>query len=831
MKYDHKKIEKKWQKIWEEKKLFAALDASPKPKYYCLIEFPYPSGDGLHVGHPRSYTALDILARKRRAQGYNVLYPIGFDAFGLPSENYAIKTGIHPAQTTKKNIATFTRQLKSFGFSFAWDRTIATTDPTYYKWTQWIFLKMYERGLAYKAKMPINWCPACKTGLANEEVINGKCERCGSDVTKKEIEQWLLRITRYADRLIDDLDSVDYLEKIKQQQINWIGRSEGAEIDFQIATSYKLQATSLKVFTTRPDTLFGATFMVVSPEHEIISNLQSQISNLKEVENYINQAKRKSDLERTDLTKAKTGVELKGIKAINPVNNKAIPIWVADYVLVSYGTGAIMAVPAHDQRDWDFAKKFNLPIVEVIAGGDVTKQAFEDTADGRLVNSGQFSELSVREAIIQIAKWLAVHDLGRSAVNYKLRDWVFSRQRYWGEPIPMVYCGNCKASGASNDGWIPVPEKDLPVELPQVKNYEPTNTGESPLAAITEWVNTACPRCDGPAKRETDTMPNWAGSNWYFLRYADPKNDDELADQDKLAYWLPVDWYNGGMEHTTLHLLYSRFVYKFLYDVGVIPKECGAEPYLKRTSHGLILGDGGEKMSKSRGNVVNPDDVIKAMGADTFRTYEMFMGPLEMVKPWSTRGVEGVSRFLARVWRLFMGESSVGDSPQKRGLSPLVVDREPAPEELRLLHQTIKKVTDDLEGMRFNTAISALMIFVNEMMKIKEQSKSILEMFVLLLSPFAPHLAEELWEKLGHDKTLAYEPWPSYDNKYLVENEVEIAIQVLGKIKTRLVVPVGISEAELQTRVMADANIKPWVEGKTVKKVIIVPGRLVNIIV
>ena len=662
--YNHKKIEAKWQKVWEKEKLFAAVDKSHQPKYYCLVEFPYPSGEGLHVGHPRSYIALDTLARKRRMQGFNVMYPMGFDAFGLPSENYAIKTGIHPAITTEKNIQTYTKQLKSLGFSFDWDRQVTTTDPKYYKWTQWIFLKMHEEGLAYKDRIAINWCPSCKIGLANEEVVNGVCERCGGKVEKREKEQWMLKITKYADRLLEDLESVDYLERIKIQQQNWIGRSEGAEVEFTIQDS----EFKIKVYTTRPDTLFGATFMVVSPEHEIVSNLKSQISNFDEVEEYIVKAKKKSDLERTDLSKQKTGVELKGVKAINPVNNNKIPIWVADYVLISYGTGAIMAVPAHDQRDWDFAKKYKLPVVEVISGGDIAKQAHEDIEDGVLVNSGQFSGLPAKKAIIQITRWLEKEKLGRFAVNYKLRDWVFSRQRYWGEPIPMVYCANCKETGASQDpltgeasGWVRLPEKDLPLKLPKVEKYEPTDTGESPLAAITDWVNTKCPQCGGKALRETDTMPNWAGSNWDFLRYIDPENNKELANKDKLEYWAPVDWYNGGMEHTTLHLLYSRFVYKFLYDIGAVPKKCGNEPYKKRTSHGLILGRGGEKMSKSRGNVVNPDDVVKAVGADAFRVYQMFMGPFDQSIPWDTKGVIGVRRFLEKVWQIYNGSVKIAD--------------------------------------------------------------------------------------------------------------------------------------------------------------------------
>ena len=837
-KYDHRKVEQKWQKYWEEKKSFAALDESPKPKYYCLIEFPYPSGDGLHVGHPRSYTALDILARKRRLQGYNVLYPIGFDAFGLPSENYAIKTGIHPAETTKKNIEIFTRQLKSLGFSFDWERAFTTTDPKYYKWTQWIFLKLYEHGLAYKSKLPINWCPSCKIGLANEEVVNGKCERCGTAVTKKEIAQWLLRITKYADRLIDDLASVDYLERIRQQQINWIGRSEGAEIDFPLVMARIRPlaetkqppnneeiasvatgdlAMTLKVYTTRPDTLFGATFMVIAPEHQLISKLQPQISNWPEVERYINQAKSKSDLERTDLAKDKTGLELKGVKVVNPVDHKKIPIWISDYVLASYGTGAIMAVPAHDQRDWDFAKQFGLPIVEVIAGGDITQGAFEDTANGKLVNSGQFTGLSVRQAIVQITKWLQDQGLGKPTVNYKLRDWVFSRQRYWGEPIPMVYCENCKQTGASDSGWVPLPENQLPLELPKVKKYEPTDNGESPLSTVKDWVNTTCPKCGGPAKRETDTMPNWAGSNWYFLRYADVHNDQEIADPDRLAHWLPVDWYNGGMEHTTLHLLYSRFIYKFLFDIGAVPKECGAEPYLKRTAHGLILGEGGEKMSKSRGNVVNPDDVVKSMGADTLRVYEMFMGPFDQPIPWDTKGVIGVRRFIEKVWSVYNGGVEL-------------VDR--ANDELTALaHKTIKKVGGDIETQDYNTAVSAMMILVNKIVEAKAMDRFVAESFLKIFSVFAPHLAEEIWEITGHKGSISQTTWPEYDENFVRDQEVDLVVQVNGKLRDKIRVPADITEQKAETLARQSDKVKVHLAGKTVKNVVFVPGRLINFVI
>ncbi|NUM25563.1 MAG: leucine--tRNA ligase [Candidatus Buchananbacteria bacterium] len=812
-KYDHSKIEKKWQKFWEDKKQFAADDESSKPKYYCLIEFPYPSGEGLHVGHPRSYTALDILARKRRMQGYNVLYPIGFDAFGLPSENYAIKTGTSPEIITKKNIENFTRQLKSFGFSFDWDRTVTTTDPSYYKWTQWIFLKMYEHDLAYKAKMPINWCVSCKIGLANEEVVNGKCERCGGEVIKKELEQWMFRITRYADRLIDDLETVDYLDRIKQQQINWIGRSEGAEIDFKITG----QDHALTVYTTRPDTLFGATFIVIAPEHNLITDCQSQITNLKEVEAYIEQAKKKSDLERTELQKEKTGVVLQGVMAINPVTGKQIPIWVADYVLSSYGTGAIMAVPAHDQRDWEFAQKYHLPIIEVIAGGTIAKQAFVDIETGKLINSGQFNDMSVRQAMVQITKWLEDHGMGRQTVNYKLRDWVFSRQRYWGEPIPMVYCENCKKTGASVDGWVALPESALPLELPKVKNYEPTDTGESPLAAITDWVKTTCPVCGQVAMRETDTMPNWAGSNWYFLRYIDPKNNDQLADKDKLEYFAPVDWYNGGMEHTTLHLLYSRFIYKFLYDIGVVPKKCGNEPYLKRTSHGMILGEGGEKMSKSRGNVVNPDEVVKSVGADTFRVYEMFMGPFDQAIPWDTKGVIGVRRFIEKVWALYTGGVVIVDSV--------------SPELTTLVHKTVKKVSDDIESQDYNTAVSAMMILVNKISEEKAMDQFTAEALVKLLSPFAPHLSEEIWELTGHKGSISQAPWPVFDPALIMDSEIDLIVQVNGKLRDKIRVPADINEQKAEILAKQSEKVLVHLKDREIKNVIFVPGRLINFVV
>ena len=856
-KYNHKAIERKWQKFWEKENLFTAANQSEKPKYYCLIEFPYPSGEGLHVGHPRSYVALDILARKRKLEGYNVLYPIGFDAFGLPSENYAIKTGIHPAITTKKNIAKFTKQLKSLGLAFDWDRAVVTTNPNYYRWTQWIFLKMFEAGLAYKTKMAINWCPSCKIGLANEEVVNGRCERCGTEVKKKEKEQWMLKITKYADRLLNDLETVDYLERIKLQQKNWIGRSEGTIIKFQITNAkfqknFKSQMPNFKlwleVFTTRPDTLFGATFMVIAPEHKIISNLKSQISNLSEVENYLKQARKKSDLERTDLTKEKTGVEIKGIKAINPVNNKEIPIFVADYILVTYGTGAIMAVPAHDQRDWDFAKKYNLPIIEVISGGDISTKAFTEIENGKLINSGQFNNLSAKEAINKITAWLEKKDLGKKTVNYKLRDWVFSRQRYWGEPIPLIFCESCKKLREKsnlksqisnlnqgeilNPGWTAIAEKDLPVKLPRVKKYEPTDTGESPLATMTNWVKTKCPKCGGKALRETDTMPNWAGSNWYFLRYIDPKNNDSLADKNKLEYWAPVDWYNGGMEHTTLHLLYSRFVYKFLYDIGVVPKKCGPEPYQKRTSHGLILGQGGEKMSKSKGNVVTPDEIVRDYGADSFRVYEMFMGPFDQAIPWDTQGLIGGRRFLERVYTVV--------SKIAQDLKELRIKNQ----ESRLIHKTIKKVSEDIETQDYNTAVSALMIQFNgidnqpdwrpKIEAMKGQyvcDTSALESFLILLSPFAPHLAEELWQKLGHPDSIFNQKWPTYDEKLIAADEVELVIQINGKVRDKIMVALTISQPAAEDLATKSEKIKNYLAGKEIKKIIFVPGRLINFVI
>jgi len=827
--YDHKKIEPKWQKYWEKKKVFAAKDKSDKNKFYCLIEFPYPSGDGLHVGHPRSYTALDILARKRRMQGYNVLYPIGFDAFGLPSENYAIKTGIHPAITTEKNIKTFTRQLKSLGFSFDWSRQVTTTDPDYYKWTQWIFLKMYENGLAYKSKISINWCLSCKIGLANEEVVNGKCERCSGQVEKRDKEQWLLRITEYAEKLIDDLELVDYPDRIKNQQINWIGRSEGAEINFKVDGVNQ----QLRVYTTRPDTLFGATFMVLAPEHELVKSITSQ-SQASLVEEYVGQAAKKSDLERTELAKDKTGV-FSGAYAINPVNNKKIPIWIADYVLASYGTGAIMAVPAHDQRDWDFAKKYKLPIIEVIAGGNVNQSAYENIAEGTMVNSGRFDGLAVKKCIVDIIDWLQTAELGQATVNYKLRDWVFSRQRYWGEPIPIVYCCHCwekqnkefKSQAVEGVDYaviddvdyaiIPVPQSQLPIVLPEIKKYEPTDNGDSPLAEIKNWVNVPCPVCKSEAKRETDTMPNWAGSNWYFLRYLDPKNHRHLASEDKLKYWLPVDWYNGGMEHTTLHLLYSRFVYKFLYDIGAVPQECGPEPYKKRTSHGMILGEGGEKMSKSKGNVINPDDIIKEYGADTLRMYEMFMGPFDQAIPWDTKGVKGVRRFLDKVWNLFQSAAVKSGLEDQNFIS--------------LLHRTIKKVGDDIETQNYNTAISAMMILLNKMLEIKSISSNTREIFLKILSPFAPHVCEELWSGLGKKNSIFGQKWPEYDEILAQNKEVELIIQVNGKLRDKIKVVGDINEQSAEKLAKESGNVKKYIEGKNIKNIIFVPGRLINIVI
>ncbi|HBC86562.1 MAG TPA: leucine--tRNA ligase [Lentisphaeria bacterium] len=813
--YDFSKIEPKWQKYWDENKTFRADDFSGKKKFYCLVEFPYPSGDGLHVGHPRSYTALDILARKRRMQDCNVLFPMGFDSFGLPSENYAIKTGIHPTIVTRKNIERFTAQLKSLGFSFDWDRVFSTTDPDYYRWTQWIFIKFFEKGLAYKSKMPINWCLSCKIGLANEEVVDGKCERCGGDVEKRSIEQWMLKITAYADKLIKDLDTVDFLEKIKAQQINWIGRSEGADVDFMIDGTGR----KITVYTTRPDTLFGATYMVLSPEHALVHEITSA-QQKDAVDAYCRHAARMSDLERTE-EKEKTGV-FTGAYAVNPVNGKKIPVWIADYVLISYGTGAIMAVAAHDTRDFEFAVKFRLPVICIIspdvkeaesAGVDI-QDVLEGkscwSGNGRMINSSNsdgldINGLEVTDSKRRTTEWLEKKGIGKGAVNYKLRDWVFSRQRYWGEPIPMIHCDKC--------GWVPVPEDQLPVLLPQVDKYEPTDTGESPLAVISDWVRTTCPKCGAAAKRETDTMPNWAGSSWYFLRYIDPKNNKCFADRKKLDYWMGVDWYNGGMEHTTLHLLYSRFWNKFLFDCGLVPT---SEPYMKRTSHGMVLGEGGEKMSKSRGNVINPDDVVGKYGADVFRLYEMFIGPFDQSAAWDTKGISGIDRFLRKLWRM-MVESEISDEPMNR-------------EQLRVLHQTIKKVGEDIETLDLNTAISQMMIFTNEFSKSGKLPREAAESFIKVLAPFAPHICEELWEIFGHGSSIAHAPWPAYKDEFLKLDEIEILVQIKGRPKARMMMPAGITQDKMQELALGNAEVGKELSGKKIIKVVCVPGRLVNIV-
>lgn len=797
--YNPKVIEKKWQKIWDEEKAFAATDDYSKPKFYALVEFPYPSGQGLHVGHPRPYTALDIVARKRRMQGYNVLYPMGWDAFGLPTENYAIKNKIHPKTVTENNVKRFKEQLHSLGYSFDWDREVNTTDPEYYHWTQWIFLKLFNAGLAYKKEMPINWCTSCKVGLANEEVVNGVCERCGSEVVRKVKSQWMLKITEYAEKLIEGLDEVDYIEKVKVSQKNWIGRSQGAEVDFRL----KDKEEKLTVYTTRPDTLFGATYMVVSPEHPLIDRYKDEITNWKEIEAYREMASKKSDFERTELAKEKTGVVLEGIKAVNPVNNKEIPVWISDYVLMSYGTGAIMAVPAHDERDWEFAKKFNLPIIEVVAGGEnVNEAAFTDVATGKLVNSEFLNGLEVKDAKEKIIEYLEEKGIGHSKVNYKLRDWVFSRQRYWGEPIPIVSCEKC--------GFVPLSEKDLPLLLPEVDSYMPTDDGESPIAAMTEWVNTTCPCCGAPAKRETDTMPQWAGSSWYFLRYTDPKNKQALASPEALKYWLPVDWYNGGMEHTTLHLLYSRFWHRFLYDNGVVPTK---EPYQKRTSHGMILGENGEKMSKSRGNVVNPDDIVKEFGADTLRTYEMFIGAFDLSASWSQEGVKGCRRFLDRVWKL----------------QDIMIDDEAYSKEMETrLHQTIKKVSFDFENLKFNTAIAAMMSLINDFYKAGKVTRGEFKTLLTLLNPVAPHMTEELWETLGYGGRLFEASWPEYDEAKTVEATVEIAVQINGKTKVTMSIDKDMAKEEVIPK--AKEALGDKLKGQVVKE-IYVPGRIVNIVV
>ena len=799
MKHEFKEIEPKWQKKWEEAHVFHAENDYTKPKYYALVEFPYPSGQGLHVGHPRSYTALDIVARKRRMQGYNVLYPMGWDAFGLPTENFAIKNHIHPEIVTAQNVAHFKAQLKSLGLSFDWDREINTTDPGYYKWTQWIFLQLLKHGLAYKKEMSVNWCTSCKCVLANEEVVNGVCERCGSEVIHKVKSQWMLKITAYAQRLIDDLSDVNYLERVKTSQINWIGRSTGAEVEFDTTGGDKLL-----IYTTRPDTLFGATYMVMSPEHPYIEKWADRITNMDAVREYQEVSARKSDFERTEMAKDKTGVRLEGVAAINPVNGKEIPIFISDYVLMSYGTGAIMAVPGHDTRDWEFAKKFGLPIIEVVKGGDVEKEAFTDCATGIMVNSGFLDGLPVEEAKKAIIRWLEEHKKGETKVNYKLRDWVFSRQRYWGEPIPLVNCPKC--------GWVAIPESELPLRLPEVESYEPTDSGESPLAKLTDWVKTTCPCCGGPAERETDTMPQWAGSSWYFLRYCDPHNVNALAAKEALDYWMPVDWYNGGMEHTTLHLLYSRFWHKFLYDIGVVSCK---EPYAKRTSHGMILGENGEKMSKSRGNVVNPDDVVAQYGADTLRMYEMFIGDFEKTAPWNTSSIKGSKRFLERVAALTdMMTPEEGYSPELEGS----------------FHKMIKKVSEDIEGLKCNTAIAAMMSVLNEIYDKGSVTRGELMTFITLLNPFAPHLTEEINEVLGNREMLARAKWPEYDPAKCVDAAAEIAVQVSGKIKARLMIPTDSTEEAVKALVMADANVQAALAGKTVIKEIYVKGKLYNIV-
>ena len=799
MKYEFNRIERKWQDRWAKAGCYHAVTGDPKPKYYALVEFPYPSGQGLHVGHARPYTAMDVVARKRRMEGYNVLFPMGYDAFGLPTENYAIKNHIHPAKVTHDNIANFTKQLKMLGYSFDWDRVVDTTDPGYYKWTQWIFLQLFKKGLAYKTSMPVNWCTSCKCVLANEEVVNGVCERCGSEVIRKEKSQWMLKITEYAQRLIDDLDQVDFIERVKTQQKNWIGRSTGAEVTF-----HTTQGDDLVVYTTRPDTLFGATYMVLSPEHPYISKWKDVLTNWDDVTAYVEAAARKSDFERTELVKEKTGVKLEGVKGINPVNGKEIPIFISDYVLVSYGTGAIMAVPAHDDRDWEFAKKFGCDIIEVVQGGDIEKEAFtlkDDT--GIMVNSDFLNGLTVKDAIPVMKKWLTEKGIGHEKVNYKLRDWVFSRQRYWGEPIPLVKCPKC--------GWVPLPEDQLPLLLPEVDSYEPTDNGESPLAPMTDWVNTTCPHCGGPAQRETDTMPQWAGSSWYFLRYMDPHNDKALASPEALKYWGQVDWYNGGMEHTTLHLLYSRFWHKFLYDLGVVPF---AEPYHKRTSHGMILGEGGEKMSKSRGNVVNPNDVVDQYGADTMRTYIMFIGDFEKAAAWSDNAVKGCKRFLDRIWNL---------ADQVKDADAYGKDNEAA------IHKTIKKVSDDIENMKFNTAIAALMSLTNQFYD-KGVNKAEFKTMLQLLSPFAPHMADELWERFGFEGMACTSSWPVYDESKTVASEVTIAVQVGGKLKTTVTIPTDSEQDAVLAVVTADSKIQKLMEGKDLVKVIHVPNKLMNLI-
>ena len=800
MEYNFKQIESKWQNVWYTQNTFAAKQDFSLPKYYCLVEFPYPSGQGLHVGHPRSYTALDIVARKKRLEGYNVLYPMGWDAFGLPTENFAIKNHIHPAEVTKNNVAHFKQQLQSLGFSFDWTREINTTDPSYYKWTQWIFLQLFKKGLAYKKEMAVNWCTSCKCVLANEEVVNGVCERCGSEVIRKKQSQWMLKITEYADRLVKDLDDVDFIDRVKTQQRNWIGRSTGAEVDFGTTLG-----DTLTVYTTRPDTLFGATYMVISPEHPYIEKWADKLNNLDEIRKYQDEAAHKSDFERTELNKDKTGVRLDGVMGINPVNNKEIPIFISDYVLVSYGTGAIMAVPAHDTRDWEFAKKFDLPIIEVVAGSKVgvENEAFTDCATGVMTNSDFLTGMSVEDAKKAITEWLTKEGKGHQKVNFKLRDWVFSRQRYWGEPIPIVKCEKC--------GYVPLDESQLPLTLPNVESYEPTDTGESPLAKMTDWVNTTCPCCGGPAKRETDTMPQWAGSSWYFLRYCDPHNDKELISKEAAEYWTPVDWYNGGMEHTTLHLLYSRFWHKFLYDIGVVPT---SEPYKKRTSHGMILGENGEKMSKSRGNVVNPDEIVDAYGADTMRLYEMFICDFEKAAPWNSDSIKGCKRFIEKFWNL---QEKVVDGDEY------------TPQMEALMHKTIKKVTYDIDNLKANTAIAAMMTLVNEL-SAKGCNKAELKTLTILLNPFAPHVTEEMWDVMNFGGMVNQAKWPEYDEEKTKENDVEIVIQIMGKVRAKITVPVDMAKDDVLAAAKAEPKIAELLEGKEIKKEIYVPGKLVNFV-
>ena len=800
MKYCFSEIEKKWQDIWHEKKTFAASDDYSKPKFYGLVEFPYPSGQGLHVGHPRSYTALDIIARKKRLEGYNVLYPMGWDAFGLPTENFAIKNHIHPSVVTENNIANFKRQLKSLGFSFDWDREVNTTDPSYYKWTQWIFLQLYKKGLAYKKQMSVNWCPSCKCVLANEEVVNGACERCGTETVHRDKSQWMLKITEYAEKLLDGLDEVDYIDRVKTQQRNWIGRSYGTQLKFKTTLGDEFE-----VFTTRADTLFGATYTVISPEHPLVAKWAEKITNYNQVKEYVSESAKKSDFERTELNKEKTGVKLEGVMAINPVNGKKIPIYISDYVLISYGTGAIMAVPAHDTRDFEFAKKFGIPIIEVVSGGDVSKEAFTDCEKGVMVNSGFLNGLTVEDAKLKMQEWLTEKGIGAKKVNYKLRDWVFSRQRYWGEPIPMVYCEKC--------GWVPIDESELPLTLPNVESYEPTDNGESPLAKMTDWVNTTCPHCGAPAKRETDTMPQWAGSSWYFLRYCDPHNDKELASKEALDYWCPVDWYNGGMEHTTLHLLYSRFWHHFLYDIGVVPNP---EPYSKRTSHGMILGENGEKMSKSRGNVVNPDEIVRDYGADTMRVYEMFIGDFEKAAPWSQSSIKGSKRFLDKVFSL---QDNLIDGEVYR------------PEVETAFNKTIKKVSEDIENLKMNTAIAALMSLLNDITAMGCINRKELKDFIILLNPFAPHITEEIWQNAGFEGMLNETSWPTYDETKCVDKKIEIAVQINGKVRARIEISPDINVADALSLAKSQPTVEEAISGKTIVKELYIPGRIVNIVV